>query len=166
MDSSSIVLLLRVLLSLACVLGLMWFLGRRIARGRVAARARTTTISVVAKQSLGGRTGVALLEVGGRRLLVGTGEHGVTLLTELEPEPEPAEDGAARTEIDTEELERMLAAPSPTDDDASSAPTTLTTPAARTLAVSTPRNPLEGSILAPSTWRRAVVAVQERTIRR
>ena len=40
------------------------------------------------------------------------------------------------------------------------------TPAARMPAVTEPRNPLEGSILDAATWRRAVVAVQERTIRR
>jgi len=33
-------------------------------------------------------------------------------------------------------------------------------------AVPTPRNPLEGSILDATTWRRAVEAVQERTLRR
>lgn len=169
MDSSSIVLLLRVLLSLAVVLGLMWFLGRRLAGGRAVARARATTISVVAKQSLGGRSGVAVVEVAGRRLLLGTGEHGVSLLTELDPAPEPEPEPTDRTEIDPAALERLLepAPLTPTSDDgASSALTSLSTPAARMPAVPMPRHPLDGSILAPSTWRRAVVAVQERTIRR
>ena len=41
----------------------------------------------------------------------------------------------------------------------------LSTPAARKPAVPKPRNPLEGSILDAATWRQAVVAVQERTLR-
>lgn len=168
MDSSSLVLLLRVLLSLACVLGLLWYLGRRMAGSRAASRARATQIAVVAKQSLGGKSGVVLVEVSGRRLLLGTGEHGVSLLTELEPAPPVPEESADRTEIDPETLERMLAQPSaePAAPSAPSSALALSTPAARMPAVPTHRNPLDGSILAPSTWRRAVVAVQERTIRR
>lgn len=83
MESSDLVLGLRVLLSLACVLGLLWFAARRLSGTASAKRQRTAALSVVARQSLGGRTGVAVVEIGDRRLLVGVSEHGVNLLSEL-----------------------------------------------------------------------------------
>lgn len=170
MDASSVVLGLRVLLSLAVVLGLLWFLGRRLAgSGAVRAR-REAAMTVVGRQSLGGRSNLVLVDVAGRRLLLGVAEHGVSLLTELEVPPAPAETREpARTEIDPAELERLVLGPDG-GTDAAHSPTLSPTPspslpAARMPAVPMPRNPLEGSILAPTTWRRAVVAVQERTLR-
>lgn len=206
MDSSTLVLGLRVLLALACVLGVLWFLGRKAAGTGTVKRSRQAALSVVAKQSLGGRTGVALVEIGGRRLLLGVSEHGVNLLTEVEPAPAEEEGVRERIALDPAELEAVVAdavvpddlrdvtdvavAPStadvPTDVPAdvtaspgtpgarpgkrttrpSAATSSSSTPAARMPAVPTPRNPLEGSILDAATWRQAVVAVQERTIRR
>ncbi|WP_199422579.1 flagellar biosynthetic protein FliO [Actinotalea solisilvae] len=169
MDSSTLVLGLRVLLALACVLGVLWFLGRRAAGTGTVRRSRQAALSVVAKQSLGGRTGVALVEIGGRRLLLGVSEHGVNLLTEVEPpapEPEAVRD---RVALDPAELEAVVAdavVPDDLRDVRADDVTPLSTPAARMPAVPTPRNPLEGSILDAATWRQAVVAVQERTIRR
>ncbi len=160
MDSSTVVLMLRVLLSLAVVLGLLWWLARRTAGSRT--RTRQASVTVVGRQSLSRHSGVAVVEVEGRRLLLGVTDQGVSLLTELEqPAVEPADD---RAEIDPAELAAMVGLDDPTTD----APATPVRPqpAARTPAVPTPRNPLEGSVLAPSTWRQAVVAVQERTIRR
>ena len=90
MDSGDLVLGLRVVLALACVLALMGYLSRRVARGGSARRQRAATMSVVGRQSLGGKTGLALVEVGGRRLLLGISERGVNLLTEIEVEA-PAE---------------------------------------------------------------------------
>ncbi len=153
MDTSTAVLVLRVALSLACVLGLLWWLGRRAGRSPALRRARPTAIGVVARQSLGGRTSVALVEVAGRTLLLGVSEHGVSLLTEVSS---TSPSGATlREEIDPADLERLLEDP----------PTT-PAPAARKPAVPTQRSPLEGSVLDATTWRRAVVAMQERTLRR
>ncbi|MCV2392775.1 flagellar biosynthetic protein FliO [Actinotalea sp. M2MS4P-6] len=188
MDTSSVVLGLRVLLSLAVVLGLLWWIARRTAGSR--ARTRQASVTVVGRQSLGRRSGVAVVEVEGRRLLLGVTEQGVSLLTELAaPDPEPTAD---RTEIDPAELADLVGLdtdaladvavaaparaaatrPTPVRSTAArpttvrSTPTPPSTPAARTPAVPTPRSPLEGSILDVATWRQAVVAVQERTIRR
>ncbi len=80
MDSSSVVLGLRVVLSLAVVLGLLWIIARRGGRGRV----KATTVQVVGRQSLGRRAGVAVVEVEGRRLLLGVTDQGVSMLTELD----------------------------------------------------------------------------------
>lgn len=180
MDTSALVLGLRVVLALAVVLGLLWWLARRTGGGR--ARAKVTTVAVVGRQSLSRRSGVAVVEVEGRRLLLGVTDQGVSLLTELgsTPAEEPA---AERVEIDPADLARLVGdvdeiedlvdpvtvpqtAPARTDTVRRAEAAHPSTPAARTPAVPTPRSPLEGSILAPSTWRQAVVAVQERTIRR
>lgn len=179
MDTSSLVLVARVAVSLACVLGLLWWLARRTggrpgagkgkgARGGLL-RARTSIpLAVVGRQSLGGKTSVALVAVGERRLLLGVSEHGVTLLTEVEPEPaEPAADRTQREVLDPAELERLLEQPLSTPEASPlTVPSTTSAPAARKLAVPKQRNPLEGSVLDAQTWRQAVVAVQERTTRR
>jgi flagellar protein FliO/FliZ len=197
MDTSALVLGLRVLLSLACVLGLIWFAHRRLAGTAAVRRQRAATMTVVGRQTLGGKNGLALVDVAGRRLLLGVGEQGVTLLTELEvPAEELAERRRAeRVEIDPAELAALVDGPEAgphagTDQPAdggllpsprtpsvripalpdlpltTSGSPTSSTPAARMPAVTELRNPLEGSILDAATWRRAVVAVQERTIRR
>ena len=180
MDTSSLLLGLRVLLSLAAVFGLLWYAGRRLSGTGTVRRSRAAAVSVVGRQSLGGKTGVALVEVGGRRLLLGVSEHGVNLLTEVDmPEPETAPARTERVELDPELLESVLPdtlpelLPTGVAARAASAagprvtPTLspLSTPAARKPAVPKPRNPLEGSILDAATWRQAVVAVQERTLR-
>ncbi|MCL3860870.1 flagellar biosynthetic protein FliO [Actinotalea sp. K2] len=209
MDTSAFELGLRVALSLACVLGVIWFAGRRMAGTATARKQRASTLSVVGRQSLGGKTGVALVEVSGRRLLLGVSEHGVNLLAEVEIPVEELASAVERVELDPAELVLAdLGVPSDFEvaptlsafDDPSevdvpfdlsgldglaphdetvhtvrptvrpapavrgTAPTS--TPAARMPAVPTPRSPLEGSILDAATWRRAMAAVQERTIRR
>ena len=105
MDTSALVLGLRVVLALAVVLGLLWWLARRAGGGR--ARAKVTTVSVVGRQSLGRHSGVAVVEVEGRRLLLGVTDQGVSLLTELAVTP-VAEPAAERVEIDPEDLARLV----------------------------------------------------------
>jgi flagellar protein FliO/FliZ len=182
MDTSTTVLVLRVAVSLAAVLGLLWWLARRTggrpgAKGARAGLLRPRTslqLAVVGRQSLGGRTSVALVAVGDRRLLLGVSEHGVTLLTEVAPEPaEPAGATTRREELDAAELERLLEQPLAPVTGAAATTSTFPTstsatsaPAARKPAVPKQRNPLEGSVLDATMWRQAVVAVQERTTRR
>lgn len=187
---------LRVALSLALVLGLIWFAGRRLQGTGVVRKQRTVPLSVLGRQSLGKGAGIALVEVAGRVLLLGVGEQGVRLLTEVDvPEiaaPAPAERGCeVREEIDLS----TLAAADPIDpDDAASLFTTadLTTAdvagppdgvvvpqahddgAARLAALAglaagkgaAEVGALHGSVLSPDTWRRAVDVVQRRTARR
>ncbi len=192
MDSSAVVLGLRVALALGCVFGLLWWAGRRMAGTPAGRRARAASLDVVARQSVGQKASVALIEVEGRRLLLGVSEHGVTLLTEVAPAPVAQDEAAERVELDSAELAALAdlddfaladlegdepvtarverpAAPRPAAPRSASPRSTSTRstpPAARKPAVPTPRNPLEGSVLSAATWRQAVVAVQERTIRR
>ena len=188
MDSSAVVLGLRVALALGCVFGLLWWAGRRMAGTPAGRRARASSLEVVARQSVGQKASVALIEVEGRRLLLGVSEHGVTLLTEVEPAAVEQHAPSGRVELDPAELAALaslddfdgidLGEPVPAARRATPRPAATrggpsrstserpTPPAARKPAVPTPRNPLEGSVLSATTWRQAVVAVQERTIRR
>jgi flagellar protein FliO/FliZ len=83
----SLVLGLRVLLALACVIGLIWVLARRAGWGKGRRRPAGPAVEVVGRQALGRHAGVAVIAVGNRRLLLGYGEQNVTMLTELAPAP-------------------------------------------------------------------------------
>jgi flagellar protein FliO/FliZ len=166
---------LRVALSLACVLGLIWFAGRRLQGSATVRKQRSVPMTVLGRQSLGKGAGIALVEVAGRVLLLGVGDQGVRLLTEVVPDavpaqsPDPAASSGAersaaagtgsevREEIDlalvaATDREVLVAVP----DDA--APVALA-------GVGQP-GVLHGSALSPDTWRRAVDVVQRRTARR
>ena len=100
----SMTLALRVLLALTCVVGLIWYIGRRFGGGSAAKRvAREPGVRLVGRQSMGRHTGVAVVAVGNRRILVGYGEQQVTMLTELGPVfdelplPQPATPEATST---------------------------------------------------------------------
>ncbi len=75
---------LRVILALACVLGLIWFAGRRLSGTSNLRKPRSVPMTVIGRQSLGKGAGIALVEVAGRVLLLGVGEQGVRVLTEID----------------------------------------------------------------------------------
>jgi len=128
----------RVLLSLACVVGLIWYLARRFGASRPATDDREPRVRVVDRQALGRTSGVAVVAVGSRRLLVGFGEQQVALLTELGP---------------------VVERPPTVSTDA-------VVPAPRTPETVAAAGPLAGSVLSPQTWRATVRALQDRTVRR
>ncbi len=89
----TLVITLRVALSLGVVLALMWVLHRRMAKGqfgRAKARGRrSAAIEVVGRIGIGGKASVVVVDVEGERLVLGVTEHGVSLLTSGEaPAPE------------------------------------------------------------------------------
>ncbi|MHB1489223.1 MAG: FliO/MopB family protein [Cellulomonas sp.] len=203
---SSLVLAGRVVLSLACVLGLIWYAQRRFAGPLGRRRPAGPQLSVVGRHTLGRHVSVAVLAAGDRRLLIGVTEHGITLLTELDPVVEPAADLPSPYEVaSTAATAAALAATSAVPTSAvrtSTVPTSAvpTSAAARLLArlpvqreeidlgsldlgtrdrgtadrgsedrgsadvvriaVGQTGGPLDGSILSPSTWRRAARAVR------
>ena len=142
---------LRVLLSLAAVVGLLWFLQRRISKGTRSTRA-TKLVNVVTSQGLAQKASVVVIDVEGKRFLLGVTEHTVTVLdaTEL-----PVIDTAAAFESALTEAE---AAPSVRK----SAATTIPFPQQFDPRTGLPRraSALDGSILSLSTWKRAAVALR------
>ena len=72
------------LLVLGTPVAVWWWLskGRRFTPGR---------LRVTDKAALGRNTWLAVVEIDDRRMLIGAGEHGVDLLSELEPQDEATE---------------------------------------------------------------------------
>jgi flagellar protein FliO/FliZ len=154
------VLGLRVALSLACVLGLIWFAGRRLQGTAALRKPRSVPMTVLGRQTLGKGASLALVEIAGRVLLLGVGEQGVRVLTELDV-PEAPDAGARLTEVREEiDLSALLADAAP--DPGSAAPARGAAPAGVPAAAA---GALHGSVLSPDTWRRAVDVVQRRTAR-
>lgn len=137
-------LALRLVASLAVVVGLLLLLQRFAAR-RFQGRAGAT-IQVVQRQALSRGSGVAVVTVAGRILVLGTTEQQVTLLTEL----------------DADELELDLADPfgsalTPEYDTATAEEQPVrVVPAHRATPAQTKDGLLAGSVLSPETWRQAL----------
>jgi flagellar protein FliO/FliZ len=123
-------LLVRVVFSLAVVLGLLWFIARRSSR-RFGGSSRAM-VRVVARQPLARSASMAVVEVGDRVLVVGVSENGVSLLTEMDP-----------AELPVVETPRQLG----------EADTTAVVPPASKAA-----GGLAGSVLSAQTWRQAWAA--------
>ncbi|KAE8763393.1 FliO/MopB family protein [Georgenia thermotolerans] len=92
----SVLLGLRVALSLALVLVILWVIARKVNAGTSATR--RVPVTVLGRQSLGRRSGVAVVEVAGRTLLLGVSDDGVRLLTELDDAGHALEAGPGRLE--------------------------------------------------------------------
>ena len=139
-----IAIALRLVFSLAVVVGLLLLLARFA--GRRFQGKNGAVIQVVHRQQLTRGTGVAVVTVGERVLVLGTTEQNVTLLTEMEPDElqlEPAlapdlEPGfGPELGPDTESrIERGLVAARATD------------------------GALAGSVLSAETWRQALRAAR------
>ena len=70
---------LRVIVSLAVVVGVIWFVQKKYVKsgGR---KSRQRPVTVVARQNVGGKTSVAVIEFQGKQLLIGVTEHGISVL--------------------------------------------------------------------------------------
>ncbi|MEA5454758.1 flagellar biosynthetic protein FliO [Sinomonas sp. JGH33] len=154
----SLILGLRVLVSLAAVLGLMWLLHRRLRRG--AAPARAKALAVVSRQAVGAKASVVLVETDGRRFLLGVTEHGISVLHTAEA---GARHSAARETGDERTtavlpLARAVGAP----DHESGLPAVFPGPETRRAArrAAAFDRELAGSILDLGTWRQAADALR------
>ncbi|WP_413451425.1 flagellar biosynthetic protein FliO [Georgenia phoenicis] len=133
--SDTLELALRVALSLGLVLALLWFLARRLGAGN--GTTRRLPITVLGRQGLGRRTGITVVDVAGRTLVLGVSDTEVRLLTELESAPFVLpEEGEV-----TAEPESVVPAPVP------------------------PASPLGGSVLSPTTWRTSWEVLRNRVRR-
>lgn len=126
-------LILRVVVSLALVLGLFWLAAR--AGSRRFSTGPRSLMRVRGRQSLSRTASLAVVEVGSRLLVVGISDGGVRLLTELDPfELEQPE--AGRPAADGEDV----------------------SPETRTV----PGGPVSGSLLSAQTWKQAWLAATSR----
>ena len=170
---------LRVALSLGVVLALMWVL-HRASKKRFAGKAtgrRAATVEVVGRQGLGGKASVVVVDVEGERLVLGVSEQGVSLLTSGQaPAPEltivtgPVQlpvRGAPSADVFRQEL--ALQSDATTGLPAGANETTAADPLPmrprnrrpqRTVVPSAQQ--LQGSILSAETWRQAAAALRNR----
>ncbi len=83
---STLLLMVRLLLALAFVGGLLWFMTRAAKSGKfgsiLGGGPTHDDLEVTSQRALGRNTSVALVRAGGRHLLVGVSDHGVQLLAE------------------------------------------------------------------------------------
>lgn len=79
----TVFLALRVVVALGAVFGALLFAHRWITKGRPGSKPRNRQIDVVARQGLGAKAGIAVVDAGGRRYLLGVTEHAVTVLDTL-----------------------------------------------------------------------------------
>ena len=90
----TVFLALRVVVALGAVFGALLFAHRWITKGRPGSQPRNRQIAIVARQGLGAKAGIAVVDAGGRRYLLGVTEHSVTVLDTLgaaeAPTGEPA----------------------------------------------------------------------------
>ena len=138
----TLVIALRVALSLAVVVGLLWFMQRRVTRSqRVSKNAQL--ITVVGRQGVGQKASVVVVDVDGQRFVLGVTEQNVSVLRATETPAPVAAVVPAHASADL--FARSL--DSANDD----------------LAASTDAAPraLGGSILSPSTWKQTAAALRQ-----
>lgn len=87
----TLLLAARVVVSLVAVFGLMWLVQRKVRTGGAATRAKA--LSVVARQSVGQKASVVLVDTDGKRFMLGVTEHGISVLHtgEAPVVPEPVQ---------------------------------------------------------------------------
>ena len=177
----TLLVLLRVAVSLGVVIALIVYVGRRMSAGRGAERSREADVHVVGRQGLGRHSGVAVIAAGDRRLLVGFSDTSVQLLTELGPVASVPASSAERTSGTKATRQAGLTTGRPAAGAGAGPVGNVLGPGAGPAlgAVPHPRpapddagqqsalaGALAGSVLSPQTWRAAVRALQDRTVRR
>lgn len=133
-------LAVRLVLSLSLVLGLLLLLARvggRKFRGRSGAM-----VQILHRQHITRGSTISVVSVGSKVLVLGTTEHQVRVLTELDPD-----------EIELPELEELEGS---VEDGAPKKPV-LSLP-----KTSTSTSPLAGSVLSVDTWKQALAAATKR----
>ncbi|ACL40938.1 flagellar biosynthesis protein FliO [Pseudarthrobacter chlorophenolicus A6] len=176
----SLILGLRVLVALGAVLGLMWYLQRRVTKAKGHGRRRANrTLSVVSRQSVGQKASVVVIDAGDKRFLLGVTEHSINVLHSGDIPAEALEAAGGPAEERTTAAQRPALPARP--------PRVVTAPAAtsgaegfaavfqeaagmprradlhrRVASSSIQTSRLHGSLLAGSTWRQAAEAFRGR----
>ncbi len=176
----SLILGLRVLVALGAVLGLMWYLQRRVTKAQGHGRRRANrTLSVVSRQSVGQKASVVVIDAGDRRFLLGVTEHSINVLhsgeipleaVEIAGDPAEERTTAAQRPALPARPPRAVAAPaaiSGADGFAAVFQEAAGMPRRadlhrRVASSSIQTSRLHGSLLAGSTWRQAAEAFRGR----
>lgn len=167
---------LRVALSLAAVLGLLWVLQRRLTRGSRATRSQNL-VTVIGRQGIGQKASVVVVDIDGRRFVLGVTEQSVNVLHDGDlpgTAGATAGDSAPAGKAGDSFFERSLRAAvtgtaanmvTTTDSDPELAPPLILRPrhgATNRAALGRPnQSRLGGSILSPTTWQQTAAALRQ-----
>jgi flagellar protein FliO/FliZ len=140
------------------VLGLLWYLQRKIARGRSRKRS-TEAIEVLGRQSLGAKAQLVVVQTADARYVLGVTEHGVNVIDKLAPEaaedPDAADVGA--DDADDAQHPDAVSGGSTAFDSILAGASESHAPELRR-RVRHRNDPLRGSIISPDTWRQTAEA--------
>ncbi|HSP76218.1 MAG TPA: flagellar biosynthetic protein FliO [Cryobacterium sp.] len=149
----TVLVALRVALSLAAVLGLLWVLQRKLAKGSLGGRT-ANVVTVVGRQGVGQKASVVVVDIDGRRFVLGVTEQSVSVLHDGQA---PTDAAAPPTADDfAREFDQAVQA------DSRIAGGELTPP-----LVLRPRRDrgassrIGGSILSPATWQQTAAALRQ-----
>ena len=152
-------LVLRVVVSLAVVLGLIWALAR--VRKRVGP-AGSDVVTVMSKIPVTKKGSVLLVKAGEQTLLLGATDTQISLLASVELPEEEQEAKEERTPVDIQSLMEQI---HPGHAPAAIAADPASIGRASNRSGSGNDGPLSGSILSPSTWRQLTDLLKEKTAR-
>ncbi len=161
----TVFLALRVLLSLAAVLAVIWYAHRRLTKGGRMPRA-SKTVNVVTKQSISSKASVVVMDVDGQRFLLGVTEQSVTVLNTSEtPEPEISAVETTATPLIGRAIARPTARPAGGAAFArvlaeANGEQTELAPAPVAYLPEAPGGVLAGSILSATTWKRTAATLR------
>lgn len=183
-------LVLRTAVALAVVLGLVWFGARRLNGPRRDAGMKELQVRVLDRTLLSRHSGIAVVAVGDRRLLVGYGEQQVELLSELtsavatrpasvnaRPVKATVDESANRTlRLDGGRVTEASAGAGPirvgTTETSRRPQPAFARESLKGIPGLTANEPgsnsgfLAGSLLSPRTWRNTIQVLQDRTVLR
>jgi flagellar protein FliO/FliZ len=155
----TLILALRVLLSLAVVLGLLWVIQRRVSR-RVRVARTTKPVTVVSRQGIGQKASVVVVEHAGKRYLLGVTEHAVSVLdADLVPVdvvPVDVVPAFSRSMADAASAGIASAGIANASEEPAPAPVPMLRPRRDRGAYSANSSGrMAGSVLSPATWKQA-----------
>ncbi|UAJ79429.1 flagellar biosynthetic protein FliO [Leifsonia sp. ZF2019] len=157
---------LRVLVVLAVIVLVLWYVQRRVTTGRGASR-RTNAVNVVGRQGVGPKASVVVVDVDGHRFVLGVTERQISVL-HTGDRPQDADVTPLKPVRKTFAKElpvRQDAAESTTSSTSSTSSTSTDTRQDADFLTAQGRaslfdEALKGSILSPATWRQASSAVR------
>jgi len=142
-------LILRLVLSLALVLGLIWGLAR--IKKRVSPT-NAGTIQVLSKIPVSRKGSLMVVEVGGKKLVIGATDNSISLISEIDIAVEPHEIKEERRPVELDSYMIEMLDPAEVD-------------ALASLKRTQPDSKLAGSVLSPDTWRQLAETLREKTVR-
>ena len=157
MDTLSLVI--KLVVALAVVVGLIWGLAR--AKKRISPT-NSATIQVLSKVPVSRKGSLLLVEVGGKKLMIGATENNISLLSVIDMLPETPEIKEERRPV---QLDSFVVQRSDSPEALGFDLDLLDEDALASLKNSQADSALAGSVLSAHTWRQLAATLREKTVR-